>query len=265
MRALPNPPAGRNINIKALRFRLRMRNRLPSPLRRLAPLIAPDPDLSGSDPSMEYIHLDDVLNRLVGPGKTCVDIGAFSGVYAKKFIQAGATTTAVEGFPSAIEELHKRIGRRCTIVPALLADSHRHYAITNKTEVRMIGDAPVYAPAPPSFADIESTTYDDVLGDEPAVDLVKISGCHICEALLGAHTLLDSDSHILFVMDQRYLPAVHRHDEFCLYDLLRRSGRYVFSCAEYICGKPPLTVWEFNKRALHGWKSFIATRSELSK
>ncbi|WP_420135497.1 hypothetical protein [Rhodopseudomonas sp.] len=207
---------------------------------------------------MEFVHLDEVVMHNVKAGMKCIDIGAFSGVYAKMFVAVGAAAVAVEALPASVEELRKRIGRRCEVLPALFADDRRPYSITNKTEIRMIGDAPVFEPSSAAIVDIESTTYDATFGDKDQPDFVKISGRHVCEALLGAHTLLTSKSSIAFVMDQRYLPARHRHDEFCLYDLLRRSGRSIYSCAGYVAGDRPLTVWEFTKRATHGWKTFIA-------
>ncbi|WP_420134398.1 class I SAM-dependent methyltransferase [Rhodopseudomonas sp.] len=160
MRTLPSPPAGQDLNIKALRFRLRVRERLPRRLQSLAPLIAPDPDLSKQDPSLEYIYLDHAVAKIIRPGMKCIDIGAFSGVYTKQFLGLGADTVAIEAYPPAAAELRKRLGRRCRVIEALLADNERLYTISNKAEMRMIGNAPIYNAADSGISGVQSSTYD---------------------------------------------------------------------------------------------------------
>lgn len=210
-----------------------------------------------------FAQLDRALDRLVSPGMLCVDVGAFSGVYSRKFHERGAETIAVEAFAPSVANLKKRIGRHCRVVQGLLADANRHYAIANKAEIRMIGEVPVYESV--AFkTEIESRTYDSLFGDQPQPDILKISGCNVCEALIGARRFLIDDKKcgaLVFVMDRRNRPANPNNNASKLYRMLRQSGRAVFSIDDLVNGRGPLSAFQFNKKVFYGWQVFVARKA----
>ncbi len=212
-------------------------------------------------PNLEIALLESVIDKIVTPGMICCEIGAYSGAFTKRFLRAGCAYIAVEAYPPAFDFLKKKYGRKCKLVPAFVADEARGYRIRNKEEVCIIGERPVYVPSGAGYAEVISISYDELFSGAGQPDLMMVSGCNSCEALIGATSFIGSkgDKFVIAWSDSKYKPFDSANDATQLYTLLSQNNRSVFSIDGALNDIPsPLSSQDYQKKVSDGWKIFVS-------
>ena len=205
------------------------------------------------------------MDKIVTPGMICYEIGAYSGAFTKRFLRAGCAYIAVEPYPPAFDFLKKKYGRKCKLVPAFVADEARGYRIRNKEEVCIIGERPVYVPSGAEYAEVTSISYDELFSGTGQPDLMMVSGCNCCEALIGATSFIGSNGNKFIIAwnDSRYKPFHSANDATQLYTILSQNNRSVFSVDGALNDIPsPLSSQEYQKKVNDGWKIFVSAPAE---
>ena len=90
---------------------------------------------------LEIALLEKVIDRIVAPGMTCCEIGAYSGAFTKRVLRVGCTCTAIEPYPLAYNLLKKKYGHKCKVVSALVADAARGYRIKTRRKSPLLESA----------------------------------------------------------------------------------------------------------------------------
>jgi len=68
--------------------------------------------------------IDELLRRLIGPGRLVIDVGAYLGVKSERYLALGARVVCVEPLPEVVVELHRRFDGdpRVVVVPQAVGE-----------------------------------------------------------------------------------------------------------------------------------------------
>jgi FkbM family methyltransferase len=168
---------------------------------------------------LQFLHLDltrnleydrltlKILRQHITPGINCIDVGCHKGEILEEMLRLSTNGRhfAFEPIPLMFEELQRKFGQGCTIMPYALADAE------GKTTFNFVRNAPAYsginrrkyAVAEPDIEEIqvELKRLDDVIPSDLPIGLIKIDveGAEL-GVLRGAKELLNRD-HPLVIFE----------------------------------------------------------------
>lgn len=151
--------------------------------------------------NLEYDRLTlKILRQHIRPGTNCIDVGCHKGEILEEMIRLSPDGKhfAFEPIPTMFDELQRKYGQRCIIMPYALADAE------GTTTFNFVRNAPAYsginkrkyAVAEPDIEEIqvELRRLDDLIPTDTPIGLIKIDveGAEM-GVLRGAKALLNRD------------------------------------------------------------------------
>jgi FkbM family methyltransferase len=154
-----------------------------------------------------------VVEAIMAPGRTFVDIGANLGLYAHIALRRGMRVVAVEPHPLLARNLRRVLGKHVTVVPVALSDrsDQRPLYVPNYAGRELDARSSLELAANPGMAQrevvVETTTLDSLALRDVAVIKIDVEG-HELAVLRGGLQLIQRDRPVLLVeVEERHHPG----------------------------------------------------------
>jgi FkbM family methyltransferase len=206
---------------------------------------------------LEPQRMDIALTALVKPDFNCLDVGSHVGSTLAQLSRLAPEGhhIAVEAIPDKAHSIRRRFGDVRVINAAVAAEAGTATLYEAKksgySSLRRPVDQEVTAEFP-----VDVLSLDDVVDNK--VDFVKldVEGAEL-PALQGAVGLLDRDRPIvLFECGPHGHTDGFGYSRVDLFDFLRKRGFDVYSLADFVYGRPPMSREEFDKAGHYPYPGF---------
>ena len=210
---------------------------------------------------LEPKRIRETLGKVVEDSSCCIDVGAHLGSFTAMLVQHSprGRIAAFEASPTKCTWLRKKFPTvaiyECAVSNKVGVSQFCESARSGYS--RLAGSQPLKDSVQYS---VNTCRLDDVLGDFPRIDFIKldIEGSELA-ALQGASNIIGRHRPmIMFECGSEYEPSLDRKE---LFELLLKFGYSVFTVSDFLFDKEPLSFVEFRKCGLYPFRAFnfIAT------